>query len=82
MTHGLGSQVTSPSKFIEQSRPAVPANTSKIRQLKALSKQDKEMNLLVKKYMETCDQGQKLNIGAYLKDVCTTNKSFFYPDDF
>ena len=40
------------------------------------------MNTLVKKYMGTCDQGEKLNIGAYLKDVCTTNKSFFYPEDF
>ena len=56
-------------------------HSSKLRQIKQVSKQDQEMNELVKKYMSTCDQGQKLNIGAYLKDVCTTNKSFFYPDN-
>lgn len=49
--------------------------------VKPMTKQEKEMNSLVKKYLESCDQGQKLNIKAYLRDVCTTNKSFFYPED-
>lgn len=40
------------------------------------------MNSLVKKYMSTCQEGQKLNIKSYIQEVTTTNKSFFYPDDF
>ena len=84
MTHGVeASQMsTGATKFSDQHKSIGIYDTSKIRKLKALSKQDKEMNTLVKKYMETCDAGQKLNIDAYLKDVCITNKSYFYPDDF
>lgn len=56
-------------------------NAPMFKNIKPMTKQDKEMNSLVRKYLESCDQGQKLNIKAYLLDVCSTNKSFFYPED-
>ena len=45
------------------------------------SRQEKEMNSIVKKYVDSCSHGEKLNIKRYLREVCSTNKSFFYPDD-